>query len=413
MKHLLLTTIATVLLPTTAFAGPIHDAAENGDLAGVQAELDKGANVNRRYGGMTPLHFAADGGHKEIAELLITKGVDVNAKNEWGGTPLHYAAYWGSKEIAELLLAEGADVNAKGKDGWTPLHKAAYYGHKEIVGLLLTKGADVNAKGEGGLNQGKTPLDWAIDFKHTEIAALLRKHGGNTGEELEAAKKSIPVAARYGNIEAIKQHLAAGTDVNAKDKYGRTPLDVANNKETADLLRKHGGNTGVELALFYAAEKGDLAGVQTQLDAGADVNVKDAAGGTPLYSAAYDGHKEVVKLLIANGADVNVKNKFDDTPLDWAVMLGKPEIIDLLRKHGGKTVEELKALMPRLEYGKDKLVIKGRVGLKFEVLYSSDLKEWYVLDTVTLEASSQVYVDEPSPCCAPALIRFYRVKLAE
>jgi len=83
MKHLLLTTIAAVLLVGTVFAGPIHDAARNGDLVGVQAELDKGVDVNAKSGdgGVTPLHFAAMRGHKEIVELLMTKGADVNAKD--------------------------------------------------------------------------------------------------------------------------------------------------------------------------------------------------------------------------------------------------------------------------------------------------------------------------------------------
>jgi hypothetical protein len=63
----------------------------------------------------------------------------------------------------------------------------------------------------------------------------------------EAPAISIHVAARYGNIEAVKQHIAAGTDVNAKNDDGETPLDVAflyDETETADPLRKHGGKHG-------------------------------------------------------------------------------------------------------------------------------------------------------------------------
>ena len=68
MKHLMITLALTSLLATTAFAGPIHDAVMNGNLVGVQAELDKGVDVNAKDGGgYTPLHHAASRGHKEIA----------------------------------------------------------------------------------------------------------------------------------------------------------------------------------------------------------------------------------------------------------------------------------------------------------------------------------------------------------
>ena len=88
----------------------------------------------------------------------------------------------GNIEAVKQHLAAGTNVNAIDVDGETPLHKAALMGHKEIAELLIAEGAGVNAKDEGG----KTPLDWAIHFKHTEIADLLRKHGGKTGEELKA-----------------------------------------------------------------------------------------------------------------------------------------------------------------------------------------------------------------------------------
>ena len=75
------------------------------------------------------------------------------------------------------------------------------------------------------------------------------------------------------------------------------------------------------------------------MDAGADVNAKDEDENTPLHRAAYYGHKEIVVLLIAKGADVNVKNDVGYTPLDG----NHPDTADLLRKHGGKTGAELKA----------------------------------------------------------------------
>ena len=93
-------------------------------------------------------------------------------------------------------------------------------------------------------------------------------------------------AARTGNVEAVKQHLAAGADVDATVEEDRT---------------------------------------------------------TPLHGAALNGHKEVAELLIAKGANVNAKDGFGRTPLDWAIDDNHTETADLLRKHGAKTGEELKA----------------------------------------------------------------------
>jgi ankyrin repeat protein len=250
MKHLLLTTIAAVLLVGCGPPKPpdtsIHDAAEEGNIEAVKQHIAAGTDVNAKYadGELTPLLIAAGEGQKEIAELLIAKGADVNAKSWSGATPLLIAAIDGHKEIAELLIARGADVNAKEDDGWTPLHYAISEGHKETVELLIANGADVNAKKANG----ETPLDLA--WRDDRTSALLLKHGGKTGAEL-----SIHKAASEGNIEAVKQHLAAGADVNAKTMHGDTPLDRAirnpfkdkNKAEIADLLRKHGGKTGEEL----------------------------------------------------------------------------------------------------------------------------------------------------------------------
>ena len=152
MKHLLLTTIAGVVL--VGCGESIHEAAEDGNIEAVKQ------------------HIAA--------------GTDVNAKDKYGESPLLFAATFGHKEIAELLIANGADVNTKiDKIGMTPLHIATGQGYKEIVELLIAKGADVNAK----TKYGSTPLDAAVRRKRTKTANLLRKHGGKTGEELKAEGK--------------------------------------------------------------------------------------------------------------------------------------------------------------------------------------------------------------------------------
>ena len=96
---------------------------------------------------------------------------------------IHNAAKRGNIEAVKMHLAAGTDVDEKTKPGMTPLIYAVWKGHKEIIELLIVKGADVNAKNV----DGERPLDWAIRRKHPEIADLLRKHGGKTGEELDAA----------------------------------------------------------------------------------------------------------------------------------------------------------------------------------------------------------------------------------
>ena len=386
MKLLLTLTIAS-LLATTAFADPIHDAARTGDLAGVQAELNKGVDVDKEeLSGLTPLHYAARLVHKEIAELLIDKGANVNAV--WGGrvTPLHEAAWWGRKEIAELIITAGADVNAKTGDG-------------------------------------RTPLAMAIDQNKPETADIIRKHGGMTSAELRSGVTLLHIAVKEGKMETIELLIAEGADVNAMDRDVKTPLDWTegtNNKGIADLLRKHGGKSGEELnVLIAAAKKGDIEAVKQHLAAGADVNAKTWDWTTPLHNAAVYGHKEVAELLIANGANMNAiivsgRNQ-GKTPLDLAIWRKKNETADLLREHGGKTAEEL-ALMPHLEYGKDQRPFGFSFTAEDEKNYvvevTQDFKQWGKLETIKGTGKRVKFIDPRQPL-VPFKRNFYRVKLVE
>ena len=164
MKHLLLTTIAAVLLVGCGESQPPEPSTAKAPYMSI--------------------HFAAWSGNIKVVKQHLAAGTDVDAKDKYRRTPLLRAAWGGHKEIVELLIAEGADVNAKDVFfGMTSLHRAAMEGHKEIAELLIDNSADVNAT----TNRGTTPLDEAIFGNHSEIADLLRKHGGKTKKELKAA----------------------------------------------------------------------------------------------------------------------------------------------------------------------------------------------------------------------------------
>ena len=109
----------------------------------------------------------------------------------------------------------------------------------------------------------------------------------------------------------------------------------------AVLLVGCGESQPPAISIHEAASDGNIEVVKQHLEAGADVNVKDNIGLTPLHMAAGDGRKEVAELLIAKGAEVNMKNKYSKTPLDWAIDFKHTELADLLRKHGGKTGKKL------------------------------------------------------------------------
>ena len=102
MKHLLLTTIAAVVLVGCGPSVDIHEAAEAGNIEAVKQYLADGEDVNAKGDlGTTPLMMAAFEGHKEIAELLIAKGADVNAKDEDDETPLGYAEQVSEDDLPE------------------------------------------------------------------------------------------------------------------------------------------------------------------------------------------------------------------------------------------------------------------------------------------------------------------------
>jgi ankyrin repeat protein len=204
----------------------LHGAAKAGDLEQIKKlltgdETGKGVDVNAKNpDGVTALHLAATQGHRSVAELLLSKGADVNSKvsGDDAFTPLHFAAIYGKQDMVNLLLSEGADVDAKTNNDTTPLHSAAYCGWLEVTKLLLTNGADVNAKERSDL----TVLHNAVTAGHLEIVKLLLENGADIHAKYKEQATALDFAVAKGHLE-IEALLSQYLD---QDQSGITTVQV-------------------------------------------------------------------------------------------------------------------------------------------------------------------------------------------
>jgi ankyrin repeat protein len=184
--------------------------------------------------------------------------------------------------VAELLIANKAEVN---------IHDAVGLGDLEKLKALLKGNPYLVSRKD---TNGETPLHWA---------------------------------AITGSKEATEVLLANNADVNAKDNYGRTPLQMTSNKEVEDLLL---GNKA-EVNIHDAIRLGDSEKVKSLLKKTPElVASKDTQGCTPLHLAAGKGRKDMVDLLLTNKADVNARDSGGDTPLHAATAKGGTSGIAIL-----------------------------------------------------------------------------------
>ncbi|HTP38749.1 MAG TPA: ankyrin repeat domain-containing protein, partial [Steroidobacteraceae bacterium] len=311
--------------------------------------------------GTTALQQAVYAGDVAAVRRLLHDGADPRATNLFGATPMMLAATRGDTEVIRALLEAGVDADSANEEGQTALMAVARTGNVAAAQLLIRHGAQVRAHENWG---GQTALMWAAAQSQPQMIRLLLQHGARVDERsavrdwqrrvtAEGRPKDMfrggltPLlfAAREGCIDCLRELLARHADIDLPDPDGTTALVMA-------LLNYH----------WDAA--------QFLIEAGADVNLWDIYGQTPLYVAvdmntppvgrrvelptmdAATG-QQVAQLLLERGANPNAQLKlrpryrnipndryrdptlvWGTTPLLRAAKAGDAPMVKLLLEHG-------------------------------------------------------------------------------
>ena len=182
MRTLAILIAISLTIGTSASAGPLSDAAKNGDLEEVERLLAMGEDANDADSVASALHWAALNGHDDIVALLVEHGAEFGAQSVMLGTPLHAAASRNQDAVVAALLDAGADPDVRDRNQFTPLMLVAFHGRADAAFALIAAGADVDAVGIAprGQHLGKGPTNafhLALRMNNAEIAERLREAG--------------------------------------------------------------------------------------------------------------------------------------------------------------------------------------------------------------------------------------------
>jgi ankyrin repeat protein len=369
---------------TTMIDDQLIDAARSGDVDTLITLLDEHPeklHVRAKPYAWSLLHFAAQNGHLAAVDLLLTRGLDANTREEGDNTyAMHWAAAAGHLEVVRRLADAGGDVVGHGDDhaleviGWATCWNNY---HAAIADFLVSRGArhhifsavamnladDVRrivAADQSALNSRltrnedhRTLLHHAVLNNRPDMVSLLLDLGADPlavdGSGASAAAYATTPDADRRLMEKVRvitlAELDSATRGHRQPRAGTIDLVAVlalRDWDSAARLRgedPHAIEQGGAVAgvLHLMAKRGDVPAVEWLLERGADPNARWAhwdAEVTPLHLAAAYGHAEVVRLLLNAGADASVRDsKHDGDPIGWAEHFQQPAIVEILKAH--------------------------------------------------------------------------------
>ncbi|GKZ29817.1 hypothetical protein AbraIFM66950_006569 [Aspergillus brasiliensis] len=359
---------------------PLLYSSCSGMLDQVRLLLKHNADRDCSWGGLSPLYKAVEGGHIQVAELLLQRGADPN-ENPPGHDLLLVLAVSKDKhdmEMTRLLLQANAlidEENSASEWHTTALDEAAQSSHPGMIEYLLSQGASLEGKGSG------CPLYIAaVCDKPDNVQALINAKAEVNQSPSFAEWK--PIHASFKSPKCLQILLNNNADINST-AYGKTCLHLAveqNQADTVDVLLKHQPKPDLEIpypssldedngytAVGLACNQGNYRIMKMLLTAGANKNhatemgrrpidicirkglssaVKlllqfrvtidhvDKDGNTVLHHVSSITPKSVIRRLVDVGADVHIRNNKDATPLQSAVEAGNAAVIRYLLTKG-------------------------------------------------------------------------------
>jgi ankyrin repeat protein len=354
---------------------PLLAACKEGSRIKVEQLLAQRVDVHERTPKrqLSAMHIAAIAGVMDVADCLLSAGLNVDELADRGMTPLYMGIQTANMNMVGLLLSRGANINHINQDGYTPLHWACCAPHEQLVGstrvkmvdLLLKHGADINQKD----GEGRTPRDLAYLYELKELGTALDNHLGistlpqpTPGTPAEPDAISVTSVERREDTE-FATHTVDSTPVQVFKLEGaevcQIPKDVPplyqaikeGDPHKTQMKYGEGGGSPAQLqekvgagltAIHIASIVGAMGVVDLLVRAGVNVNEPCDRNMTPLFLAVQCNNTNVCGYLMTKGADVNHQNIDGLTPLHWACavesgkLMGKVRVqmIQMLLQHG-------------------------------------------------------------------------------